>query len=249
PRTLVISRTLAERYYPDKDPIGEQVKFAISFSEEANNFPYTIIGVVEDIRAYSLTNTPYPALYAAQAQTFTRSANVMIRSQPGIDVLPAVRERLRALDPMLPIRSVATHRSAIAEAVGPRRFYLALLTAFAGIALVLSAIGLYSVVSFLTGQRTRELAVRMALGADAGSVIRLVLRDAIRPAILGVGLGLLGASLLSRTLESQLYGVSALDALTYATAPLILLAVTLAATLAPALRAARLEANTALQED
>ncbi|MEM1249518.1 MAG: ABC transporter permease [Acidobacteriota bacterium] len=249
PRTLVVSRTLAERYYPDKDPIGEQVKFAISFSEEPNDAPYTIVGVVEDVRAYSLTDAPHPAIYAAQAQTFARSLNVMVRTRPGVDVLPAVNERLRALDPALPVRAASTHQGALAEAFGPQRFYLALLTAFASIALVLSAIGLYSVVSFLTGQRTRELAVRMALGADARRVVRLVLRDAIRPALIGTACGLLGAAFAARLLESQLYGISSLDALTYATAPLILLTVTLAATLAPALRATRIQAQVALREE
>ena len=246
---LVISRSLAERYFPDKDPIGEQATIGVSFDGGEEDPVYTIVGVVEDVRAYSLIDEPIPAVYMAQGQTGMPYLTVFARTGAGVDVLPAARERVRALAPALPLRNIDTQRQAVDEALGPQRFYLALLTSFAGLALVLSAIGLYSVIAYLVARRSRELAVRMALGADANRILSLVLGDALKPAVLGIGIGLAGAFFASRMLESLLYGVSTHDTLTYVLAPAVLLAVALLASMTPALRATRLDPKVTLDEE
>ncbi|MCG8456306.1 MAG: ABC transporter permease [Holophagales bacterium] len=249
PLALVISQTLAERYYPGKDPIGERADIGVGFNFDDSDAIYTIIGVIPDIRAYSLTDEPMPAVYMAQAQTASDYLSVLVRSRAGIDAEALVRQRLRELDPELPVRAVETQVAAIDEAFGPHRFYLALLASFAAIALLLSAVGLYGVVAYAVSQRARELAVRMVLGADGARVLRLVLADALLPASAGIALGLLGALAGSRVLASFLYGVTPHDPVTFLAAPALLLAVALLAAVSPALRAARLEPRSALEAD
>ena len=249
PLALVISQELAERYFPGKDPVGEQTKIGVSFGFDDDDAVYTIVGVAPDIRAYSLTDKPAPAVYMAQAQTGATFLSAIVRSIGEVDIAPVVREQIHALDPALPLHSVRSQEAAVDEALGPHRFYLALLGGFAVVALVLSAIGLYAVIAYLVSQRTRELAVRMALGANSWSVLRLVLFDALRPAALGTVLGLVGAVLGARVLDGLLYGISSHDVLTYVTAPALLLVVAMLATLAPALRASRLAPRVALEEE
>ncbi|MCG8456246.1 MAG: ABC transporter permease [Holophagales bacterium] len=249
PFALVISRTLAERYFPGKNPVGERAKVGVGFDFDDEDAAYTIVGVVPDVRAHSLTDEPAPAVYMAQAQTASPYLSVLVRSRAGVDAEALIREHLRALDPMIPLRSVKTQEAAVQEALAPYRFYLALLASFAALALLLSAVGLYGVVAYTVSQRTRELAVRMVLGADGGRVLRLVLADALLPACVGIALGLAGAWAGSRVLEGLLYGITHHDAVTYLAAPAVLLAVALLAALSPALRAARLEPRSALEAD
>ena len=249
PLALVISQALAERYYPGKNPVGERAKVGVSFGFDDDDAAYTIIGVVPDVRAYSVTQDPEPAVYMAQAQTASPYLSGFVRSRSGVDMAPAIREHMRALDPLIPLRSIETQEAAIHEAYGPQRFYLALLGAFAAIALILSAVGLYGVIAYLVSQRTRELAVRMALGADSGSILRLVLVDALQPTLLGVFFGLTGAWLGATVLDKLLFGITAHDLATYLAAPSILIVCALLATLAPALRASRLQPRVALQEE
>lgn len=249
PLSLVVSQTLAERYFPGKDPIGERARIGVSFGYDNQDTVFTIVGVAPDVRAYSLTAEPGPAVYLAQAQTGVPFLSAIVRSSGDVAIVPVVREQVRAIDPALPIHTARSQDAAIDEALGPHRFYLALLAGFAVVALVLSAIGLYAVVAYLVSQRTRELAVRMALGADSGAVLRLVLYDALRPAALGTAIGLLGAFGGARVLEGMLFGITPHDTLTYVAAPSLLLGVALLATLAPALRASRLAPRVALQEE
>lgn len=245
--TAVVSRALADRYFPDREAVGAQTRIGVGFGDDDEDPTYTIIGVVDDVRAYSLLDEPMPAVYLAQSQVGMDYLGMMIRAQPGVEVLGAVRERVRAILPGVPIRDVDTQEEGVAQAYGPQRFYLGLLTGFAAVALALSAIGLYSVVTFLVAQRSHEMAVRMALGADASRILRLVVGDALRPAVMGVAIGLVGAWFAARALEQLLYGVSAHDAATYVAAPTLLLAVAALASLIPALRVARLEPRSALE--
>ncbi|MEM1178230.1 MAG: ABC transporter permease [Acidobacteriota bacterium] len=250
PLALVISETLADRYFPGQDPVGQRARVGVGFGfGDPDDAAFTIVGVAPDIRSYSLTDQPAPAIYMAQYQSGVRSMSLLTRSQAGVDVVPGIKEHLRDLAPALPLRGVSTQDAAVAAELRPHRFYLSLLGAFAGVALALSALGLYAVVTYLVSLRTRELAVRMALGADAGSVLRLVLVDALKPAVVGAALGLIGAAFGVRVLESLLYGIEPYDALTFAAAPLALLTVAALATLGPAVRAARLEPRIALEED
>ncbi len=249
PLHVVINEELASRYYPGRSPIGERLRNGASFGyePEEDDF-YTIIGVVADVRS-GLTGELEPELWMAQSQSAVDVMTLFLRSRPGVDVIGQARSRLDAIDSAIPLRWVETMDVAVGRAMGPSRFYLLLFSAFAAVAVMMAAAGLYGVVSFLVARRTRELAVRMALGADTGRVIRLVLRDSIIPVLTGVVLGLLGAAMSSRALGSMLHGVTPHDARTYVAATLLLFGVSLAAILVPAHRATVISPTRALKSD
>jgi ABC-type antimicrobial peptide transport system permease subunit len=162
-------------------------------------------------------------------------------------LIPAVSEAVRAVDRDQPVYRVRTMEQVISESLSSRRLNLWLLGVFAGVALVLSAAGLYGVISYLVTQRTREIGIRMALGAEARDVLRLMMRKGAVLIVTGVVLGLAGAFWFTRWLESMLYGVTTRDPLTFATIPLLLVMVAMLATWIPARRASRLDPTIALR--
>ena len=160
-----------------------------------------------------------------------------------------IRQVIRELDPNQPIRSIATLRGVMSESIARDRFFTVLFGMFAGLALVLAAVGVYGVVAYSVGQRTQEIGVRMALGAWAIDVLRMVLTEGMFLVFGGIALGALSALLLTRALQSQLYGVSAQDPIAFVIAPTILAGVTLLACYVPARRATRIDPMTALRND
>ena len=164
-------------------------------------------------------------------------------------VIPAVSQAVRSVDPDQPVYRVRTMEQVISESLSSRRLNLWLLGVFAGVALVLSAAGLYGVISYLVTQRTREMGIRMALGAEASQVVKLIMARGVVLIALGVIIGLAGAFVFTRWLESMLYGVGRRDPATFATIPLLLMAVALLATYIPARRASRLHPTIALRGD
>jgi putative ABC transport system permease protein len=159
----------------------------------------------------------------------------------------AVREQIRALDPSVPVYDVKTMQEIVYESLARERFIMLLMALFAALALALAAVGIYGVVSYATAQRTHEIGIRMALGAQARDVLRLMIRQGLSPVLVGVGLGLLAALALTRLMSSLLYGVSATDPLTFGTVALLLTAVSLLACYLPARRATRVDPLTALR--
>jgi ABC-type antimicrobial peptide transport system permease subunit len=164
-------------------------------------------------------------------------------------LLPLVREQVRALDPRLPLSEVKTLKEVVADALAESRFTTLLLGTFAALALALAGIGLFGVVSFVTARRTREIGVRVALGARPREIRALVVRDGLAMTLAGVAAGLLASVWAVRLVSGQLYGVAALDPLAFAAAPAVLLAVAAVASLAPAWRAARVSPVAALRQD
>ncbi len=244
---ILVNRRFVEQYYPDKNPLGERVEVHGSFAYDIEP-PHTIVGVVGDIRATSPRDDALPAIYVAQAQAGSEYLRVLARLSPSItDVLPGVRSEVHALDPNLPLRRVETLETAVQRSFGPARFYLLLLAIFAGVAVALAAIGLYGVVAYLVSCRTREIGIRIALGARAGDVVRLVLRQGMGPAGLGIALGLLGAWGASRVLGSLLYNVAPQDPITFTGVTGLLLGVVLLAILIPARKASRIAPVEALR--
>jgi predicted permease len=238
PTTVIINKALAHKYFPGQDPLGQRLHL--------EGEVFTIGGIVGNIRQAGLDRKPLPEIYmpyaAAEAMKWLDDAVLVIRTSiPPESLTQEVRVVVASVNPAQPLYNVLTMEQVIDESLASRRLNLWLLAIFAGIALVLSASGLYGVISYLVAQRTREIGMRIALGAQAGDVIGLVMRQGARLTGAGILVGLLGAFAFTRVLQSFLYGVSARDPLTYAALAALLAAIALLATWLPAVRAARVD--------
>lgn len=245
-RVAIINEALARKYFPGEDSLGRRLLLG--------GETFTIVGVVGSIRQAGLDYDPLAEIYfpyaAAGFMGWLGDAVLVIRTTvPPESVTDETRAAVRSVDPSLPLYNVLTMKQVIDDSLADRRLNLWLLTIFAGIALILSAAGLYGVISYLVAQRTREIGVRIALGAQTQDVIGLVMRQAARLTSMGILLGLLGAFALTRVLESLLYGVSARDPLTYAALAAVLATVALLATWLPARRASRVNPILAIRAE
>jgi predicted permease len=249
PPVLLISQAAARRYWPNEDPIGQTVKTGWG-SEGGRLFGGTIIGVVGDVRQYSLTMQPEPEMYGPLAQWPLDELSVVMQSAGSpASLLPVAREVVRQLDPELPVYDARPMSDLVRASVAQRRFYATLLGTFAVLALVLAAIGIYGVIAYTVQQRRRELGIRIALGATPRLLVELVLRQGLLLTLTGSILGLIGAGALTRVLEGQLFGVAAIDPLTFALVPAVLLVVALAACIVPVRRALAVDPATAIRAD
>jgi ABC-type antimicrobial peptide transport system permease subunit len=245
----VINQAAVDRFWADADPIGRRIEPQVSWGfNEAP--PLTIIGVVQDVLTGGPTDEPDPAIYLSNMQFGAGSGYMSLRLEPGVEsAITEVRSLLRALDPSLAIWDVTSMEAVVAEAKAPTLFYTTLLTVFSVVALVLAAVGLYGVVAYTVTQRTREIGIRIALGAASDEVVGLVMREGVRPAVLGVIAGLALSWVGARVLSSLLYGVSWGDPLTLVGVSVVLLVVTATATAIPARRASRVSPASALQAE
>jgi predicted permease len=240
---VLVNTESGRRYFGGRDPVGRRVT---SFGE-----PRPIVGVVGDVRLESLADAPTPALYFLHSdQDQYRSLSLVVRSTlDAATVLDAVVREVRALDPRIPVYDVRTLDQVIAQAVAQPRFSTALLLVFSGLALTLAAVGIYGVISYAVGQRTRELGIRMALGARPWDALRLVLGEGLRLVVAGVAIGLLASLWLTRSLRSLLYEVSPTDPATLALVCVFLIAVAAFACWIPARRASRVDPMVALRTE
>jgi putative ABC transport system permease protein len=247
PQTLVVSDAFVKRYFPNEDPIGRR----IVFDGEDEQISREIVGVVADVRRNGLDREAEPEMYVSHVQSPERRLNLMIRSDThdASQLVQAARAQVKAFDPNQIIWRTQTLEDLLSTSVAPRRFNMLLLGVFACVALVLAAVGLYGVMSYSVSWRTHEIGIRMALGAERGHVLRLVVRQGMTMTLIGLVLGLLGAFLLSRVIAGLLYGVSATDPLTFAGVSVVLLAVALLACLVPARRATRVNPLVALRTE
>jgi putative ABC transport system permease protein len=244
PPVALVNRTLARRHWPSADPVGQRIAFD-AFGEKTE---CEIVGVVGDVRPEGLDSDPRPELYVPYAQIPFGAVTWLVRTAGDpLAVLPAVKEQIRVLRPAQPFASVATLEQWLDRSLLSRRFNLSLLAAFAAVALLLAAIGLYGLISYTMAQRTREIGIRMALGAQAMDVLRLVIGQGMRLALAGAGLGVMAALGLTRLLGGLLYGVSPTDPVTFAEVLFVLLGVAFLAALIPAVRASRLDPLAALR--
>jgi putative ABC transport system permease protein len=254
PPVLVINETLAHRYFLKQDPIGQQIKLSSRQSPEPW---YTIIGVVADSKTDGLAKEARPQTYEAYSQlldvaTRTRANSMVlaVRASGAPDVLAsAMRAVVARLDPELPVTSLESTRAMVEKSLAPQSFQTWLVGTFAALAMLLAAAGIYGVVSYAVLQRTQEIGVRMALGASRGSVVGMVVRQGMKFALAGVALGLCASLALTRVLTGFLYGIKPTDAVTFALTPVLLCLVALAASFAPARRAARIAPASALREE
>jgi putative ABC transport system permease protein len=249
-RVAVVNEALAKDLLAGVEPIGARIRYA----REPADAWMTIVGVVGDVRHQRLDRPEIPTVYVSYPQNtnpWHRWGEVVIRFQgPSVAELGAqAKQRLWALDPLLPVTRVRTLGQVLSASLEQRRFELGTFAAFAGLALLLSAAGVYGVVAYTVSRRTWEMGVRKALGAQSGRVLRLVLGEAAVLLASGAVLGLIGALAAGKVLGSLLYGVTADDPLTFAGTALVLLQIGLLASAVPALRAARVEPLVALREE
>jgi putative ABC transport system permease protein len=244
-KVAVVSESLARAHWPGEDPIGRRLTLNLDEPDWR-----TVVGVVGDVRHSGLHGDARGTVYRPLAQSPRGDLFFAVRTLGEAGALTApVRAAVRALDPDQPVDRVRTMEQVIADSVSGRRFNLVLLALFAGLALALSAIGVYGLTSYAVGQRLREIGLRLALGATPADVLRLVLRQALTVTVLGAGLGLLAGLALARLMSSLLFDVGATDPPTFAAAAGFLLLVALLASVMPGLRATRVDPANALREE
>src|SRR6266540_2624549 len=238
----LLSETLARRLFPDEDPLGKRLSVA--------GLGTTIVGVVSDIRYTGLDGEIEQAVYLSYRQLPRSGMALVLRGavEPS-SLAPALRNSVREIDPALPVYDVMTMNERLSNSVAARRFNLLLLGGFAALALLLAGVGVYGVISYVVTQRTHEIGIRMALGAQSADVVRLFIRQGMSQVTLGVALGLLGAFALTRVMKSLLFDVGASDPLTFACVALSLSLVALAACYLPARRAARIDPLASLRRE
>jgi len=248
PHVAVVSQALARARWPDRDPLGRTIEFG---NMDSDLRPLTVVGVVGDVREDSLESPPRPTVYVdyRQRPRQTSSVDVVMRVKTDpAGVLAVARSVARGLDPGVP-PSLSTFNRVFAASLQVRRFNLMLIGLFAGTALLLALLGIYGVMGYVVARRTREVGIRMALGARPGDVLLLVLRQSLWAAAGGVAIGAVGAAALTRTMRSLLFGVSATDPLTFASVALLLAAAAIVASYLPARRATRVDPLVALRSE
>ena len=242
----IISESMARRYWPGEDPIGKTVIIS-SFGRA----PQTIIGVAGDVRSFGLETEAAPMVYgSAMVYTGWNPMSLVIRSAVDpVSHVDAIRDAIRQIDPAVPVYDVRTLDDLLSESFGPRRFNMYLLGSFAAVALVLACVGLFGVLAYLVSQRTRDIGIRLALGATRRDVVRLIVGQGMVLAVGGAVLGVAGALGSARLMQSLLFSVSPRDPLTFAAVPLALIAVALVACYLPARRAMRVDPLVALRSE
>jgi len=245
-RVLVVNETFARRFFADGDAIGKRIRLGKLTAE----FPWaTIVGIVGDVRGFALEEPPEPTMYWPVAQIrATPSLAIVVRTQSDPAALgPAVRDAIGEIDQTQPIYDMQPLDQLVAKSLDQRRFTLTLMLLFGVIALVLSAIGIYGVMAFAVTQRTQEIGIRMALGARATDVLKMVVGSGMFLACIGVAVGLIGAFALTRLMSSLLFGVSPTDLATFGLVTAGLLMVALLACYVPARRATKVDPLVALR--
>ena len=254
PGVAIISESMAQIYWPGEDPIGKTVVLG-SFGEK----PLTIIGIAGNVRSFGLDDDPAPMVYgSAVAYAGWNPMSLVWRAaaftgQPGpsspTSRVPVIRDAVRRIDPGVPIYDARLLSDLLSDSFGPRRFNMYLLTVFASLALTLAAVGLFGVMAYLVSQRTREIGVRLALGANRRDIFRLILGRGVILAVVGAGIGVVGALWLSSVMQSLLFSVSATDPGTFAAVPILLILVAVLACYIPARRAMSVDPVTALRAE
>ncbi len=249
PPVIIVNEAFAKQYFPGEDAVGKLIKPSISSDDEddASTKMREIVGVVGDVKHLKLNAEADPEAYEPHAQlTFDMTMLVKTETDPRA-LVSAVQSELRAMDKDLPAYDVKTLDEYLATAVAQPRFNALLLGIFAGLALILTAVGLYGVMNYSVTQRTHEIGIRVALGAQQQDVLKMVVRQGMTLTCIGIGVGLVGAYFLTRLLETMLFGVSATDPLTFVVISVILAGVALGACFVPARRATNVDPMIALR--
>lgn len=247
---VIVSESAAKRVWKDVDPLGHELRIGTRLGLGGEQAGGAVVGIAADVREFGPTVPAPPTLYLALAQWPGTYLTVVAKSRgDAASLIEPMRAVLRDLDPDLPMYAVRSMDQLVSNAIAQPRLYLVLIASFAGTAMVLAGIGLYGVLAYAVGQRTREIGIRLALGAKRGEVLRMVMSQAGRLAIVGIAIGLVAAVLASRVLRAQLFEIAPTDTVTYLAVGAGLLIVALVASWIPARRAARIDPMTALRHD
>jgi putative ABC transport system permease protein len=241
-RVVVVNETLARNFFPDADPLGRRLVIDFGAREE-----FEIVGVAGDVRHRSLEGDVYQMMYVPTLRVGRTNLVVRTSSSDPLSLAAAVRSEVAAVDRDQPVSAVRTMEEVVSGSVAQQRFRTLLLAAFAGVALLLAGVGIYGVISYSVTHRTHEIGVRMALGAGAADILKMVVGRGMALALAGIAVGLLAALALTRVLSSLLFGVTATDAATFAAVSLLIAAVALLACLVPARRATKVDPMVALR--
>jgi predicted permease len=254
-QVLLINEEAARRYFPGQNPVGKEITLGLSYNEiltpaDTNGVHGEIVGIVGDVKQRGLSADLFPMVYVPYNVLPGALNSVIVRStSPAAAVETAIRAQVRAVDANLPVVGLSTMSEVVSQSVATPRFYMVMLATFAGIALVLAAIGIYGVISYTVAQRSRELGIRIALGASRGRVVVNVLRDGLTLTVIGVAIGLIAAVGVTRFISSMLFGVAAVDVPTFAGVALSLTAVAALASWWPAQRAAAVDPLIAMRSE
>jgi putative ABC transport system permease protein len=244
---VIVDETFAQRYFPGEDPIGKNING--EFSRGAGNTSRQIVGVVGGARYWTLSHEPFPHMYFSYLQENWGSMSLVVRGQTGdpMKLAAPIRAALAAIDKYQPIHSFKPLEAEVSELVAPQRFTTMLLAGFAALAALLAAVGIYGVMSYAVTQRTQEIGIRMALGAQTRDVMKVVMRNGVMLTVAGVTIGLAASLVLTRLISDLLFGVKATDPATLVAITLLLLMVALVACFIPARRATRVDPIVALR--
>jgi putative ABC transport system permease protein len=245
---VIINQTMARRFWPNADPIGKRIRMG-----EPSDPVYTVVGVVGDIKQLGLTREESPAIYQPHEQKrfgWLRWMSLVVRTRvTPMRLVAAIRSRIADVDNSQPVYDISTMDQMLSESVSQQRFATLLLGIFALLALILSGVGVYGVISFGVTQRTREIGLRMALGANARDVSKMIVLSGLRLTLTGLGLGFIGATALTDLLQALIFNVKPTDPLTLISVFIIFMLVTFVSSYLPARRASRLDPQVALRRD
>jgi len=245
PQVAVINEGFARTYWPNQDPLGRR------FKRNGADSPWiTVVGVIANARTESLAEAEVPQIYLSLYQSASRRLAIFLRGHMDAAAIPdEVREQVQAVDPTLPISGSQTLDETVSASLSERRFSMEIVALFALTALLLAGLGIYGVISYIVSERTHEIGIRIALGAQNRSILRMVMRQGLGLAIAGAAVGLFGALIVSHSMAGLLYGVRPTDPLTFAGVALLLIAVALLACYIPARRAVRVDPLVALRHE
>jgi putative ABC transport system permease protein len=241
---VVINESMRRLYWPNEDPIGKRIRIDYDQGEARE-----IIGVVSDVKQFGLDAAPKPTMYVPQDQYPSLSTYLTVRTNSDpLSLTSAVAQKTREIDPDLPIYNVRTMEQNISTSVARQRFSMLLMSIFAGVAAVLSCIGLYGVIAYSVNQRRHEMGIRIALGAQSRDILRIIVGHALKLALLGTAISLAGAFLLTRVMSTLLYGVSATDPISFAAIGFLLLFMAVLSSFLPARKATKVNPMVALRQ-
>ena len=250
PRVVLITESAARQYFPNEDPLGKTITLGWRRGPSTPRAGGEVVGVLGDVKDAGLNEPNPPQIYLPFRQWPVSSMSLLLEtSVPPLSLTDAVRNEVYAIDGNLPLSNVRTLDAIVARSISQQRFYMLLLTIFAGVALVLAAVGIFGVLSYAVSQRTREIGIRMALGAPGRTVVRLVVRQAMFLVVAGVGAGLVFGLLLSQTMSKMLFDITPTDPATFVAVSAVLGAVALFASYLPARRATRVDPIVALRAE
>jgi putative ABC transport system permease protein len=253
PQVAVINQAAARTYWPNQDPLGKRVRLRLDtrgLLSSAKPAWTTIVGVIADARTESLADAAIPQIYRSVYQRPAKDLAIFLRGQLDPSAISAqVREQVQSIDPELPVFHAETLDEVLSTSLSVRRFSMEMVASFAATALLLAGLGIYGTISYVVNEQRREIAIRLALGAQRGNILKMVLRRGLGLAAAGAGLGVAGALIVSHLMAGLLYGVSPTDLSTFAGVTLVLTTVALAASYIPALRAMRLDPITTLRSE